>query len=111
MSYTIVVEHIERILNQCGDPVHFTLTEYKAPHESGHISLEIKKVAILKKNNCCAEMPEPSPLGKNNPPGKYWVNRIRISHSLSFEYSRGNPMSDEEIKGMIRNKKFLFGYH
>lgn len=111
MSYNLVVEHIQRILNKCDDPVGFSLTGNQAPHESGHESLEVKKVAILRKNLCCDEVPEPSPLGKNNPAGKYWVNRIRISQSLSEDYSRGFPMSDKEIQDMICQKKFLFGYY
>mgnify|MGYP007082192085 CR=1 FL=1 len=108
MSYTAVIGHIQEVLNKCGDPVVFITTGNQAPHDSGQMSIEIHRAYILRQNQCCT-IPQPTPMCSDNPPDKYCVNRIRISQSLADDYSKGYPMTDEEIKNTICTKTFLFG--
>jgi hypothetical protein len=108
MNYTAVINHIQRILNNCGDPVILTPTGKHAPHDSGQISIEIRKVAILQQNNCCT-IPPPSPSCADNPVDKYWINHVRISPSLMNDYSKNDSWTDDEIKKLICKKEFLFG--
>ncbi len=110
MSYIDVIRHIQRILNNCGDPVILSPTGQSAMHDSGHISIEIKTVGILRQNNCC-NLPIPSPLSVENPPNKFLINRIRISQSLADDYSKNFPYTDSEMQNLICSKQFLFGYY
>ena len=107
MSYSQVIRHVQKILNECGDPVILNPTGQQMS-ESGQMSIEIRKVLILRKNNCC-ELPQPSPICSDNPEDKYWINRIRISPSLADDYSKNYPLTDEEMRNVICTKTFLFG--
>ncbi len=108
MSYAAVIRHIQTVLNKCGDPVLLTMTGNQAPHDSGQMSIEIQRTYILRQNDCCT-IPQPTPMCSDNPPNQYCVNRIRISPSLADDYSKGFPMTDEEMRNTICNKTFLFG--
>jgi len=108
MSYTQVIKHIQKILNQCGDSVILTPTGNQTLSESGQMTIEINKVLIMRQNDCCI-IPPPSPTCDNNPNDKYWINRIRISTSLADDYSKNYPLTDEEIRNTICEKAFLFG--
>ena len=108
MSYQMVISHIQRILNKCGDPVVLIPTGNQLLHESGRMVIEIRRVTILRKNNCCT-MPPPMPICADNPPDEYWINRIRISPSMADDYSKGFPYQDEELRNLICSHDFLFG--
>lgn len=108
MSYTAVINHIQRVLNNCGDPVILIQTGIQTPHDSGQTSIEVHRVTILRQNNCCT-IPTPTPSSKDNPANSYWINRIRISPSLADDYSKNDPFSDNEMQNMICTKLFLFG--
>ena len=109
MSYYQVIDHIQKVMNSCGDPVRLIMTGTQTIHESGQMSIEIKAVQILRKNNCCV-IPAPQPICSENQDEKYWVNRIRISTCIADDYSKGFPFTDEEIRNMICTKSFLFGF-
>lgn len=108
MSYILVIRHVQRILNQCGDPVVLSTTGFQTMSESGQMSIELKRVLILKQNNCCTIQP-PMPLCNDNPEDHYWINRIRISPRLADDYSKNYPLTDDEMQNIIRTKTFLFG--
>lgn len=108
MSYTLVIRHIQKILNKCGDPVILSQTGQQTMSENGQMSIEIKRVLIMKQNLCCA-IPPPSPTCNENPQDKYWINRIRISPSFADDYSKNFPLTDEEMQSIICTKPFLFG--
>ena len=78
MSYIQVINHIQKVLNQCGDSVILSPTGLQILSETGQMSIEIRRVSIMQQNNCCV-IPPPSPSCNDNPENKYWVNRIRIS--------------------------------
>ena len=107
MSYALIIRHIQRIFNQCGDPVILMPTGQKILAENGQLLIEIRKVLIMRKNNCCT-IPSPTPCSSDNPPDKYWINRIRVSVSLADDYSKGFPFTDDEIRNTISTKTFLF---
>ena len=108
MSYAQVIRQIQKIMNNCGDPVILTMTGEQIMSESGQMSIEIERVLIKRQNNCCV-IPPPNPTCNDNPDDKYWVNRIRISPSLADDYSKNYPLSDEDMKDLICTKTFLFG--
>lgn len=110
MSYILVIRHIQRVLNSCGDPVIFTPTGKHMMNSDFKISIEIKKVSIKKKNNCFPINP-PNPICEKTEKSdtEYQIDRIRISKSLIDDYSKGFSLSDEEMKRMIANNKSLFG--
>jgi hypothetical protein len=108
MSYSMVINHFQRVLNSCGDSV--ILTPTGATSHNGHkMIVEIEKVKIQVRNNCCENVPPPSPECTNNPPSHYWVNRIRFTRNMVDDYSKGVPYSDQEIKGLICSAEDLFG--
>jgi hypothetical protein len=107
MSYRLVINHIQRILNECGDPVILATTGVQIPMELG-TSIELRKTAILVQNNCC-QMPPPTPQCEDNPEDKYSINRIRISPSLADDYSKNHPYTDDRMKQFICSNQSLFG--
>jgi hypothetical protein len=111
MGYIQIIRHIETTLNQCGDLIVFEPTgDQVMSSEYMQMSIEIKNVLIKRENNC-GTVARPSPMSNNNPPDKYWVNRIRISPSLAEDYTNGFPLKDDEIRSLISDKTFLFGYY
>lgn len=110
MSYSKVIKHIEKILNQCGDPVRLIPTGQKTMSETGNMSIEINKAQIQRQNKCF-QIPSPSPNCNSNPEDTYWINRIRISPSTADDYSKNYPFTDEEIQDIISTKTTLFGYY
>jgi hypothetical protein len=53
MSYVQVICHIERILNDCGDPVRFTPTGWKLLNSPASLmAVEVMRVDILRTNDC-----------------------------------------------------------
>lgn len=108
MSYHLVIRHIQKVLNQCGDPVVLIPTGPMVMQENGKMSIEIRRAAILRKNNCCTMAP-PYPMCNDNPEDKYWVNRIRISPSMADDYSKGYPYNDDELRNFICGNELLFG--
>ena len=108
MSYSSVISHIQKVLNDCGDNVVLTPKGEPAPSQvSGQFTIEIRKVAILRQNKCCT-LPTPTQLCSDNPADKYWINRIRISKSLADDYSINNRFSDDEMRNHICKTEFLF---
>ena len=106
MNYSLVIQHIQKVLNKCGDNVLFKSTGSTANFDTD-ISIEIETTNILKKNKCC-EISEPLPLCKEEEE-KYKINRIRISADMITDYEKGYPYSDETIIGLLKTKKGLFG--
>jgi len=110
MSYISVILHIQRILNKCGDPVIFITTGNQVLNSDNKMSIEIKKVSIKKRNNCFSiNPPDPICVNEENSNIKYQINRIRISPSLAEDYSKGYPLTDEQMKKNIANNNSLFG--
>jgi hypothetical protein len=111
MSYVSVIRHIETILNECDDFVVFVPTGSQTmSSEHMSMSVEIENV-LIKRQNRCGIVAQPSPMRNNNPPDKYWVNRIRIRPSLADDYSKGFPLTDNEIRNLISESNFLFGFY
>ena len=108
MSYSLVINHIQSVLNACGDSIQIIPLGQPVPHESGHMSIEIQKTYILRQNRCCA-IPPPSPMCTDNPIDKYCINRIRISNSMADDYSKSSRWTDAQIRDLICSKTFLFG--
>ncbi|BFO68081.1 hypothetical protein [Chryseobacterium sp. KCF3-3] len=110
MSYTLVIEHIQKILNQCNDPVNLIPTGRQTMSETGDMSIEIEKALIMKQNMCCSILP-PSSICSDNPEDKYLINRIRISKRLANDYSQGFFLTDKQMKDVISEKTLLFDYY
>lgn len=110
MSYIRVIRHIETILNQCGDSIVFIPTGSQTIGSGNRMSIEIEDI-LIKRQNRCGIVSQPSPLSNNNPPDKYLINRIRITPSLADDYSKGFPFTDDEVRKLISDNDFLFGYY
>jgi len=107
MSYTQVIRHVQRILNQCGDPVILSLTGDQVMGDPSQMTLGIDRVFIKKQNNNFT-IPAPSLTCTENPDGGFWINRIRISPSLADDYSKNYPLKDDELMNLIAKKETLF---
>lgn len=110
MSYTLVIKHIQAILNQCGDPVNLIQTGQQTVGDTGNMSIEINTTLIMRQNKYCT-IPPPSPFYSHDPKDKYSINRIRISQRLAEDYSKNFPLTDEEMKSIICEKTDLFGFY
>lgn len=107
-----VIEHIQRILKQCGDSVILQPTGgsvVQGDHNTD-IAFTIKDTLVLAQNSCCT-IPSPTPMRRDNPEGKYWINVVRISHNMIDDYSKESYWTDDQIRNlMICKKEWLFGY-
>lgn len=110
MGYTLVIKHIQTILNQCGDTVNLKQTGQQTVGDTGDMSVEVNRTFIMRQNKCCA-VPRPSPFYSHDPEDKYSINRIRISPRLAENYSKNFPLTDEEMKSIICEKTDLFGFY
>ena len=108
MSISRVINHMQRVLSQCGDPVFFQPTGQTAMADPGNLTVEINKVLLKRQNNCFI-LPIPYPACRENPDDGYWVNRIRISTSMIDDYSENHSYTDDELRGIISKKANLFG--
>ncbi|WP_298152230.1 hypothetical protein [Flavobacterium sp.] len=109
MSHTLVLNHLQRVLNLCGDNVRLIPTGDVVNSEMpGHLSVEIRPVRIKKHNNNCS-VPPPQPMCQDDKEDSYAINRVRISTSMIDDYSKKFPYTDEEIIGLISGKTYLFG--
>ena len=102
MNYSLVIHHIQKVLNKCGDNVLFKTASFDTD-----ISIEIETTNILKENKCC-EISELLQLCKEEQDEKYKINRSRISSDMTTDYEKGYPYSDEKIIGLLKTKKGLF---
>ena len=111
MSYYSVIEHIQEILHECGDNANLIPTGNNPPSQikPGDLSIEVKQT-VIKIENDCFKIKPPYPLHPNNPPGGYIITRIRISKSMIDDYSKGHPYTNDELKKVMANKEFMFGY-
>lgn len=109
MSYTSVLNHISEVLGKCGDPIDLVQTGQPVPVEEGKMSIPVKPVFIAIENRC-GQVAAPNPRNPNDPPGKYAVNRVRISTSLADDYSKGHPFTDAEMTNSILTSPFLFAW-
>ncbi len=110
MNYTLVIKHIQTILNQCGDPVNLIQTGQKTICDTGDMSIEINRACIMRQNKYYA-VPPPSPFYSHDPKDKYSIKRIRISQRLAEDYSKNLPLTDDEMKSIICEKTDLFSFY
>lgn len=111
MNYRLVLRHIQDVLRACDESVVFLAGDgVPSQHRDGDLSIVLAQTVIKEKNNCFGINP-PVPLAKENPPGAYIINRIRISISMISDYEKGFPYSDEALKSYIIKKQDLFGYY
>lgn len=109
MSHNLVISHIQKVLNNCGDDVRLVSTGAITNSEMpGNLSIEIRPVRI-KKHNDNFPVPPPQPMCQDDDEDTYAINRIRISTSMIDDYSKNWPYTDEDIIGVISGKTFLFG--
>jgi len=107
MSYLAVLNHIERIINQCGDNISIIPNGNQILNENAEMSIKINPIEILRQNKYFV-IPPPTPICNDNPNDKYWINMVRIPINLADDYSKNFPLSDEEMKKFISGKINLF---
>lgn len=111
MSYSLVINHINKVLNECGNNIHLvptgviTISAIKSD-----LSIEIV-TEVIKAKNLCFEIKRPIPRNPKTPPERYSINRIRISKRMINNYAKGNPYSDEELIHILKTKNDLFAYY
>ncbi len=111
MSHIQVINHIQTVLNNCGDNVRLVPTGAVTNSERpGHLSIEVRQVQI-KKHNKNFQVPPPQPMNQDDLDDNYTINRIRISSSMIDDYSKNYPYTDEDLIGLLSSKTFLFGYY
>lgn len=108
MSIMLVIDHIQHILNECGDPVILTPIGQPMQGQNGNWVIELEKTFVLRRNKCC-ELPPTNPMCKDNPEDSYCINRIRISNTYADDYSKQFPLTNEQMRSHICIKQDLFG--
>ena len=105
-----VVEHIQQILNQCGDPAELIPTGDYMLNENAEYSIELEKTLVKKKNDIF-NLPAPIPPSPDDTDEHFVITRIRIGRLMMGDYSNGGSFSDEEVLNILQEKKGLFGYY
>jgi hypothetical protein len=105
-----VVEHIQQILNQCGDPIELLPTGDYMQNENGQYSIELEEVFLKRENNVFT-LPAPNPISAKDTDECFVITRIRIGRTMMDDYSKGYPFSDEEVLNVLKEKEDLFGYY
>lgn len=112
MSYYRVLQHIEQVLNSCGDTVNLIPTGNTVPSTQsiGSLSIEIEEVYILKQNNCFS-ISCPNPTSNENSDTKWKINRIRVSETMIDDYAKNYPFTNQDMLTFISGKSDLFAYY